>query len=60
MLKYQKFKVQDKTGGMGTIYHRWQQLSILNTAIIAAAMISIFGIVLIAAAMTHKHENSTP
>ena len=34
------------------------QFRIPNTAIIAAAMISIFGIILIAAAMTHRHENS--
>jgi len=36
---------QDKTWGVGTIYHKWQQLSIPNTEIITAAM-------------THRHENS--
>jgi hypothetical protein len=42
------------TGGAGTIYHVWQQLSMISIfgiILIAAAMISIFGITLIAAAM---------
>jgi len=33
-------------------------ISIFGIVLIAAAMVSIFGIILIAAAMTHRHENS--
>jgi len=33
-------------------------ISIFGIVLIAATMVSIFGIILIAAAMTHRHENS--
>ena len=52
--KYRKFKVQDKTQGVGTTYHKWVNL---NIETLAAANVSIFGFTLVAAANISKYGN---
>ena len=52
--KYRKFKVQDETRGVGTIYHK---RVIPNIETLAAANVSIFGITLVAAANVSKYGN---
>ena len=54
--KYRKFKVQDKTRGVGTIYHKQVNP---NIETLAAANVSIFRITLVAAANVSKDGNIT-
>ena len=52
--KYREFKVQDKTRGVGTIYHKRVNP---NMETLAAANVSIFGFTLVAAANVSKYGN---
>ena len=52
--KYRKFKVHDKTRGVGAIYHKRVNP---NIETLAAANVSIFGITLVAAANVSKYGN---
>ena len=66
-VKNRKFQVQDKTQGVGTIYHKRvnpnietlaaANVSIFGITLVAAANVSIFGITLVAAANVSKYGN---
>ena len=58
-IKNSKYKIRHGVRELFT-NHKWQQLSIPNTETLAAASasVSIFGIILVAAATTHRHGNS--
>ena len=53
MSKTSKIQSTSQRQGAGTIYQ-------IKAELVAAAIVAIFGIIFIAAAMTHSHGNSAP